>query len=90
MSEEKAEGASELKVQQLFKLMIENGASDLHLTTGSPPAIRINGDIVKVKLPALTPRALWRHPSLSIALPAHSLGYTPDMLPCYRPKPLML
>ena len=55
MSEEKAEGASELKVQQLFKLMIENGASDLHLTTGSPPAIRINGDIVKVKLPALTP-----------------------------------
>ncbi|MDH5581008.1 MAG: type IV pilus twitching motility protein PilT, partial [Bdellovibrionales bacterium] len=55
MSEDKAEGASELKVQQLFKLMIENGASDLHLTTGSPPAIRINGDIVKVKLPALTP-----------------------------------
>ncbi len=55
MSEGKAEGAGELKVQQLFKLMIENGASDLHLTTGSPPAIRINGNVVKVKLPALTP-----------------------------------
>ncbi len=47
-------GASEVKIQQLFKLMVENGASDLHLTANSPPAIRINGAIVKVKIPPLT------------------------------------
>lgn len=33
----------------LLKTMIEKGASDLHLTVGSPPAFRINGDIVRAK-----------------------------------------
>jgi twitching motility protein PilT len=44
-----------IRIQHLFKLMVDNGASDLHLTSGSPPAIRVNGDIVRVKLPALSP-----------------------------------
>ncbi len=44
-----------IRIQHLFKLMVDSGASDLHLTSGSPPAIRVNGDIVRVKLPALTP-----------------------------------
>ncbi|TDJ08277.1 MAG: type IV pilus twitching motility protein PilT [Deltaproteobacteria bacterium] len=43
-----------IKIQQLFKLMVDNGASDLHITAGSPPGMRINGEIVKVKIPALT------------------------------------
>ena len=42
-----------LKIQQLFKLMVDNGGSDLHLTPGTAPAMRVNGDIVRVKLPAL-------------------------------------
>lgn len=50
MAEEKSGG---IKVQQLFKLMVDNGASDLHLTAGSPPGMRINGAIVKVKIPSL-------------------------------------
>ncbi len=35
--------------------MIEKGASDLHITTGSPPRLRIDGKIVPLDHPALTP-----------------------------------
>ena len=42
-----------IKIQQLFKLMVESGGSDLHLTVGTPPGLRVNGEIVRVKLPAL-------------------------------------
>jgi twitching motility protein PilT len=43
-----------LKIQQLFRVMVENNASDLHLTVGSAPAMRVSGHIVKVKIPNLT------------------------------------
>ena len=48
---------SEVKIQQLFKLMVENNASDLHITPGSSPAMRINGEIIKVKVQALSGKA---------------------------------
>jgi twitching motility protein PilT len=35
--------------------MIERGASDLHVTTGSAPQIRIDGALVPLDLPAMTP-----------------------------------
>ena len=35
--------------------MIEKGASDMHITTGSPPLLRIDGSIVPLKLPPLSP-----------------------------------
>jgi len=47
-------GNDSLKIQQLFKLLVDQGGSDLHLTPGSSPAMRISGEIVRVKLPALT------------------------------------
>jgi twitching motility protein PilT len=34
--------------------MIEKGATDLHCTTGSPPQIRIDGDLIPLKSPPLT------------------------------------
>lgn len=43
-----------VKIQQLFKLMVENGGSDLHLSVGSSPGLRVNGEIVRVKVPALS------------------------------------
>jgi twitching motility protein PilT len=48
---------SEFKVNlhQLLKTMIEKGASDMHLTTGTPPLLRIDGSIVPLKLPPLGP-----------------------------------
>jgi twitching motility protein PilT len=49
--------ASELKVNlhQLLKTMIEKGASDMHITTSTPPLLRIDGAIVPLKLPPLGP-----------------------------------
>jgi twitching motility protein PilT len=48
-------GIGNLQIQQLFKVMVDNGASDLHLTVGTPPSMRISGDIVRVKVGSLTP-----------------------------------
>jgi twitching motility protein PilT len=35
--------------------MIEKGASDLHITTGTPPQLRIDGNMVPLKMDPLTP-----------------------------------
>ncbi len=42
-------------LHQLLKAMIEKGASDLHVTTGTPPQLRIDGALVPLKTPPLTP-----------------------------------
>lgn len=39
----------------LLKQMIERGASDLHITTGSPPRLRIDGRLIPIDHPPLTP-----------------------------------
>lgn len=45
-----------VSLSALLKTMIDQGASDLHLTTGVPPEFRIQGKMVKVKLDALAPQ----------------------------------
>ncbi|MCC6138314.1 MAG: type IV pili twitching motility protein PilT, partial [Bdellovibrionaceae bacterium] len=40
---------------QLLKLATEQGASDVHLVAGSPPCLRVEGRIVRVKTGNLTP-----------------------------------
>ncbi|MFO0583161.1 MAG: type IV pilus twitching motility protein PilT [Anaeromyxobacter sp.] len=42
-------------LHQLLKAMVEKGASDLHITTGSPPQLRIDGRLVPLKTPPLSP-----------------------------------
>jgi len=42
-------------LQQLLRAMVEKGASDMHITSGTPPLLRIDGAIVPLKLPPLTP-----------------------------------
>lgn len=37
------------KIDAFFKLMHEQGASDLHLVAGQPPMLRIHGDMERVK-----------------------------------------
>jgi twitching motility protein PilT len=44
-----------VNLHQLLKAMIEKGSSDMHLTTGSPPQLRIDGKLIPLKLPPLTP-----------------------------------
>ncbi|MGB9712080.1 MAG: type IV pilus twitching motility protein PilT [Dissulfurimicrobium sp.] len=41
------------KIDAFFKLMNEQGASDLHLTSNSPPILRIRGDLQRVKYKVL-------------------------------------
>jgi twitching motility protein PilT len=36
-------------IDSLLELMVEHGASDLHLTVGSPPAYRVRGHIVRAE-----------------------------------------
>lgn len=42
-------------LHQLLTAMIEKGASDLHITTGTPPQLRIDGSLVPLKMDPLTP-----------------------------------
>jgi twitching motility protein PilT len=42
-------------LHQLLKAMIEKGASDLHVTTSTPPQLRIDGKLVPIKMPPLSP-----------------------------------
>ena len=42
-------------VRQLLKVMIDRGGSDLHITTGTPPQIRIDGGLVPLRTPPLNP-----------------------------------
>jgi twitching motility protein PilT len=44
-----------INLQQLLKTVVKQNASDLHLVVGSPPALRIDGRIVRVKSKELTP-----------------------------------
>src|SRR5215471_4189615 len=51
-----AEAPEALRVtlQQLLKAMIDKGASDMHITTGSAPLLRVDGSVIPLKLPALS------------------------------------
>ena len=42
------------KIDTLFRMMQEQGASDLHLSTGNPPIFRLHGDIVRLNYKPLT------------------------------------
>lgn len=42
-------------MNQLLKLMVKQGASDLHISTNTPPELRIDGSLVPLKSDPLTP-----------------------------------
>ncbi len=42
-------------LHQLLKAMIEKGGSDLHITTSSPPQLRIDGKLHPLKMPPMSP-----------------------------------
>lgn len=44
-----------LALSDLLKRMLEMSGSDLHLTTNSPPQIRVHGHLVPLDLPQMTP-----------------------------------
>src|SRR5690349_17386433 len=44
-----------LSLSDLLKRMLEMGGSDLHITTNSPPQVRVHGHLNPLDLPQLTP-----------------------------------
>jgi twitching motility protein PilT len=51
-----AQGAEfRINLPQLLKAMVEKGASDMHITAGAPPLLRIDGEVIPLKLPPLSP-----------------------------------
>jgi len=42
-------------LNQLLKSMVEMGGSDLHITTNSPPQVRVDGHLRPLSLPPMTP-----------------------------------
>jgi len=52
---------------QLLAAAVKNGASDIHLRAGAPPALRINGSLLPVKVPGLAPEDTARVASYILA-----------------------
>jgi twitching motility protein PilT len=46
---------AQLTLQALLKAMLDKGASDLHVTAGSPPRLRIDNELVRLQTDPLTP-----------------------------------
>ncbi len=44
-----------ITMDELLRLMYKKGASDLHLTVGTPPQLRIDGELIKLEYEELTP-----------------------------------
>ncbi|MFN7697752.1 MAG: type IV pili twitching motility protein PilT, partial [Deltaproteobacteria bacterium] len=53
MSDIDHQGPLQVTLLQLLRAMIERGASDLHITRGTPPQFRIDGSLVPLKLPPI-------------------------------------
>jgi twitching motility protein PilT len=45
--------SSGVTIQQLLRAMVESNATDLHITPGCPPMLRIDGDLLPLKTPKL-------------------------------------
>ncbi len=45
-----------MDISELLTFTVKQGASDLHISAGEPPMIRADGDIKKIKVPALDER----------------------------------
>jgi twitching motility protein PilT len=41
-------------MQQLLRTLVQQGASDLHISAGSPPRLRIDGQVAPLNLPPMT------------------------------------
>src|SRR3972149_1778008 len=42
-----------MDISELLAFVVKNKASDLHLSSGLPPMIRVHGDIKRINLPAM-------------------------------------
>jgi len=66
-----------VNLHQLLKAMVEKGASDMHITAGAPPLLRIDGEVIPLKLPPLTPIDT-KHLSYSIMTEEQKIAFEKD------------
>ncbi|MEW5946478.1 MAG: PilT/PilU family type 4a pilus ATPase [bacterium] len=69
-----------MEIDEILKLALESGASDIHFARGLPPVFRINGKLVKTSLPALE----WDEPrrlvfSIMTDSQKHLLGHEKEL-----------
>lgn len=50
----------DLDITELLSFSVSNGASDLHLSSGLPPMIRVDGDMRKLELPPLEHKDVYK------------------------------
>src|SRR5438045_539977 len=50
-----SEKKSMAKLDEFFKYMKEKGASDLHISSGEPPILRLHGEMVRLEYQPLSP-----------------------------------
>ena len=43
-----------MQIEELLELTVDSNASDLHISAGLPPIIRVDGELLKTQLPALS------------------------------------
>lgn len=54
------DGESEVIIDDLLRLIVEKNGSDLHLTVGSPPMLRLQGKLWPTDIPSLTAKEVRR------------------------------
>jgi len=52
----KARSVEEIHIDDLLRLVVERGASDLHLSVGVPPILRVDGQLAPTNFERLTPQ----------------------------------
>ena len=52
----KPRSIEEIHIDDLLKMIVEKGASDLHIAVGVPPILRIDGDLIPTNFNKLTPQ----------------------------------
>lgn len=52
---QESEQSCKVGIRELLKTMVEMGASDLHITTGTSPQVRVDGQVMALSHPPLTP-----------------------------------
>jgi len=71
------QGENRVNLHQLLKAMVEKGASDMHITAGAPPLLRIDGEVIPLKLPPLTPVDT-KHLAYSIMTEEQKIAFEKD------------
>ncbi len=44
-----------ITMHQLLKTLVDQGGTDLHITTNSPPQVRIDGKMIPLQVPPMSP-----------------------------------